>query len=135
LGVLGDTYDILTALAAVGTVGACRTVIGYVRQQWRLGRSRWTDIDLIVRCGSHAVRVLLATIASDPTQASLCLEALTRLVDAPDALTTADLQAVAGMSDATHVHYVPEDPRPYTGTLDCSDLRQRASRALAERGD
>ncbi len=128
-----NALETLEALALIGTDEACQVVIESIRSGWEKGRSRWSDADLILQCGTRAVPPLVRWIQSDPAHASILVDLLVRFMDASEALDTDALSAVAAMPDARHVYYVPEDPRGYVQTLDCSELRRRASAVLAGR--
>jgi len=134
LNIADDTYAVLEALADTQSRSGAEVVLSALRQQWARGVSRWTDSQLVARCGSAAVGPLLDLLETDPTHAVLAAEMLGNVLAYPESITAEDLKRVAAMPDPVHLYQLPDDARTYQGTVDCSQLRAAAQQELARRG-
>ncbi|NLI00311.1 MAG: hypothetical protein GX446_12575 [Chthonomonadales bacterium] len=129
-----DRYAVLEALSRMGTPEASEAVVSAVAEQWSRGVSRWTDFDMITRCGGTAIAPLIRLATSQPSRASMVVEMLQKIMEQPERVAAEDLQRVASLPDLRHQYMVKDDPRVYEQTLDCTDLRDRAQKALDARG-
>lgn len=134
LAVESDTYPILEALADTHSAAGAAVVIEALREQWKHGVSRWTDSELVARCGSAAVGPLIDLLQTDPTHAVLAEDLLAAVMAFPDTISTEDLLHVASMEDPVHVYQLPDDARIYENRIDCSRLKTAALAELERRG-
>lgn len=133
LSVVQDSYAVLEALADTRSRAGAEAVLQALREQWARGVSRWTDSQLVARCGSAAVGPLLDLLQNDPTHVALAMDMLTAVLAYPETIATEDLERVAAMPDPVHLYQLPDDARTYEGRVDCSALREAASEELARR--
>lgn len=134
LAVASETYPILEALADTHSAAGAAVVIEALREQWKHGVSRWTDSELVARCGSAAVGPLIDLLQTDPTHAALAEDLLAAVLAYPDAIATEDLMRVSSMEDPVHLYQIPDDARIYENRIDCSRLKTAALAELQRRG-
>lgn len=134
LAVVNDSYAILEALADTHTPEGAAVVLQALQQQWARGVSRWTDSQVVARCGGAVVGPLLDLLQSDPMHAVLASEMLAAVMGDMRQISDEDLCRIASMPDPVHLYQLPDDSRTYQGTIDCSQLRAAAQQELARRG-
>lgn len=134
LKVVPDKQSILEALADTQTPEGAYAVLESLAEQWARGVSRWTDSELVARCGGAAVGPLLYRLHGDPAHAVLLAEMLATVFGNPERISEEDLRKVAASPDPVHLYQLPDDARTYQGTIDLSAIREAAVAELRRRG-